>query len=116
MNQQQLLQLLQMVETHLPKEVQNHIYEYNSEHRRKMYWCHHYFKNNMTRCDLCEKIIIGDVYSRSTPFRRYDGDEPQCCSVACLDELEWRQSGYYDGDDEEDEIATILDEDENREE
>lgn len=85
-----LSQLIEM----LPNEVKQHIYEYNSEHRKKMYWCLRQIKENYCRCDFCDKIIIGYVYSRSSPSRKWDEDDMQCCSAECVEDLEWEQLGY----------------------
>ena len=63
----------------LPYEIINHIYEYNPEHREKMYWVLDAIRN-IQYCDFCNKIIIKYIYSR----RRCD---MKCCSMECVDNL-----------------------------
>ena len=69
----------------LPKELINHIYEYNPEHREKMYWILRAIRENHF-CEVCDKIIIKYVYSS----RR--GDE-LCCSTECLGN--YKECLYY---------------------
>ena len=62
----------------LPYEILINIYEYNPEHREKMYWV---LKDisNAQYCDVCDKVIIKNIYSR----RRSD---MICCSKECVDD------------------------------
>ena len=61
----------------LPQELINHIYEYNAEHREKMYWNLRYISEKPF-CEGCDKIIMKYIWSS----RR--GDEV-CCSPECVD-------------------------------
>ena len=64
----------------MPREKNiQHIYEYNPEHREKMYWVLKDIRD-IQYCDICSKIIMKYVYSR----RRSDVD---CCSMECVDRL-----------------------------
>ena len=63
----------------LPNELQIYIFEYNPEHRKKMYWVLEDIRNP-TYCDNCEKTIKTQIYSRP---RRHE----KCCSIECVDEL-----------------------------
>jgi hypothetical protein len=61
----------------LPKEIQTHIYEYNHDHRKKMYWVLDEIRN-MQYCDVCNKIIMIYVYSMPR-------SDMICCSTECVD-------------------------------
>ena len=61
----------------LPQELKNHIYEYNPEHREKMYWSLRAIRENQF-CEVCDKIIMKEVWSHR---RGYE----VCCSEECLD-------------------------------
>jgi hypothetical protein len=61
----------------LPTELQIHIYEYNPEHREKMYWILDDIRN-IQYCEVCNKIIM----KRNWSIRRCD---MICCSSECLD-------------------------------
>lgn len=63
----------------LPYKVLNHIFEYNPNHREKMYWVLDDIRN-INYCYVCDKIIIKYIYSR----RRCD---ETCCSIECVDSL-----------------------------
>jgi hypothetical protein len=60
----------------LPQELINHIYEYNPEHRKKMYWVLHAIRETQF-CEVCDKIIMKYVFSHR---RGYE----VCCSSECL--------------------------------
>ena len=63
----------------LPYEILLHIYEYNPEHREKMYWVLDDIRN-IQYCDFCDKIIIKYIYSKR-------GCDDTCCSIECVDNL-----------------------------
>jgi hypothetical protein len=62
----------------MPKEIKDYIYEYNPDHRQKMYWV---LKDiiNIQYCEVCNKLIIKKIYS----LRNSD---MICCSMDCVDE------------------------------
>ena len=65
----------------LPEEIRNHIYEYNSLHRKNFYWCLRQIQEEPYICEVCNKRIIKNkIYST----RR--GNEV-CCSLECVDSL-----------------------------
>jgi len=61
----------------LPYELQIHIYEYNPEHREKMYWILDDIRN-IQYCEVCNKIIMKRIWS-------IRGCDMICCSSECLD-------------------------------
>jgi hypothetical protein len=61
----------------LPLELQIHIYEYNAEHREKMYWVLH-DTCNIPYCEVCNKIIMKHIWSAR-------GGDMICCSSKCVD-------------------------------
>jgi hypothetical protein len=61
----------------LPYEIIIKIFEYNPEHREKMYWVLKDIRNTHY-CEVCNKMIIKYIYSK----RRSD---IICCSINCLD-------------------------------
>jgi hypothetical protein len=61
----------------LPYEILIHIYEYNPEHRKQMYWVLRDIQN-IQNCQVCDKIIIKYTYS----LRRCN---MVCCSIECVD-------------------------------
>lgn len=60
----------------LPQELINRIYEYNPEHREKMYWTLRAISDSQF-CEVCDKIIMKYVWSS-----RCGGEV--CCSQECL--------------------------------
>ena len=64
----------------LPKELINHIYEYNPQHREKIYWTLRAICENQF-CEVCDKIIIKKVWSHRHSYE-------VCCSSECLDRYE----------------------------
>jgi hypothetical protein len=62
----------------LPKEIKDHIFEYNPDHRQKMYWV---LKDivDIQYCEVCNKIIIKNIYC----LRNSD---MICCSMECVDQ------------------------------
>ena len=60
----------------LPKEIKDHIFEYNPHHRQKMCWV---LKDivNIQYCQVCNKIIIKKIYC----LRNSD---IICCSMECV--------------------------------
>ena len=64
---------------YLPYEILIHIFEYNPEHREKMYPVLEDIRN-IPYCDVCNKIIIKYIYSRRRCYLI-------CCSMKCVDNL-----------------------------
>lgn len=60
----------------LPQHIINLIYEYNPEHREKMYWTLRAIRENQF-CEVCDKIIMKYVWSSR-------GGDETCCSTKCL--------------------------------
>lgn len=69
----------------LPQELINHIYEYNPEHREKMYWVLRAIRDNQF-CEVCDKIIM-------KYFWTHRGLNQVCCSTECLDN--YKGCRYY---------------------